>query len=629
MNKILYQIYHANLAFSAIEEEELGNVIDRAYFPLLSLIEDKKIKTGIELSGYTLEKIQQLRPDWIVKFKELIKKDLIELVGSGYMQIIGPLVPYEVNLKNQTIGLETYQKIVGMMPKVAFVNEQAFSKSMVDLYKNVGYKAIAMEWNNAYSLKREKHWEKKYAFQPVMVKGIKSNLPLLWTDTILFQKFQRAVHDDIELDYYMKNIKNYVDQGYLALPIYCSDLEIFNYRPGRFETETKIGKNEWGKISQTISRLNEVGKFLLPTEVLRQTLNQSILLELTTASTPVVVKKQDKYSLSRWAACGKGANFINTLCYNYYRQHGVDKNLLKHWGSDFRTHTTQKKWDKAVQFLLSHINSHIKEAKKSNGDNILREKNSKLIFEKNNIKVIFNRRKGLALESVFKNNKRLQFGTVRHGDLDYIAHGADFFTGSSTIESAKTRKLTDLHEVDDYTFVKLEENQYKLSTSIDIKESVKELKSWTIDLNRLTLTLDISLSLNDFIFGSIRLGSLTLLPQGKNNSFWYECKNGGDIYERFYIDNQTEIIHQQSKSLLQSSSGGVGVTDGILRFGCDKEIICEIDIDQQVSYPFVMLQNSCDYQKHLTRVFFGVQELDDTLKYSDNREFKLRYNIKM
>ena len=110
------------------------------------------------------------------------------------MQIIGPLVPYEVNINNQKEGLRVYRDILGITPTIAYVNEQVFSKSMVDLYHEVGYKAIAMEWNNAYSVHRQHIWKKEYAFQPIMVKGLKSSLPLLWTDTILFQQFQRVVH---------------------------------------------------------------------------------------------------------------------------------------------------------------------------------------------------------------------------------------------------------------------------------------------------------------------------------------------------------------------------------------------------------------------------------------------------
>ena len=103
MNKICYKIYHANLAFSAIPEEKLGEVIDKCYFSLLDFVEKTNTKIGLEISGYSLEIIQELRPTWIEKFKELYKKGLIELVGSGYMQIIAPLVPYKVNLQNQKI----------------------------------------------------------------------------------------------------------------------------------------------------------------------------------------------------------------------------------------------------------------------------------------------------------------------------------------------------------------------------------------------------------------------------------------------------------------------------------------------------------------------------------------------
>jgi predicted glycosyl hydrolase (DUF1957 family) len=160
LNKLFYKIYHGNLAFSAIEEESLPEVIDKTYFPLLELIEKNNFKVGLELSAFSLEKILELRPIWIEKFKELHKKGLIELIGSGYMQIIGPLVPYEINIRNQKIGLQVYKKILDITPSIAYVNEQVFSSSMVDVYNEAGYKAIAMEWNNAYSINSKNGWKK-------------------------------------------------------------------------------------------------------------------------------------------------------------------------------------------------------------------------------------------------------------------------------------------------------------------------------------------------------------------------------------------------------------------------------------------------------------------------------------
>ena len=54
------------------------------------------------------------------------KKDQVEIVGSGYSQIIGPLVPYEVNIKNHQIGLNEYNKILGITPKTVLVKMRWF-----------------------------------------------------------------------------------------------------------------------------------------------------------------------------------------------------------------------------------------------------------------------------------------------------------------------------------------------------------------------------------------------------------------------------------------------------------------------------------------------------------------------
>ena len=99
----IYSFFHLNLCFSSIEEERHPEVIERCYWPLLNMASKHKVPIGIEASGYTLERINILCPDWIENLKELIKKKLVSFVGCGYAQIIGPIVPYEVNKKNLEI----------------------------------------------------------------------------------------------------------------------------------------------------------------------------------------------------------------------------------------------------------------------------------------------------------------------------------------------------------------------------------------------------------------------------------------------------------------------------------------------------------------------------------------------
>lgn len=631
MNKICYKIYHANLAFSAIPEGKLEEVIDKCYFSLLDFVEKTNTKIGLEISGYSLEIIQDLRPTWIEKFKELYKKGLIELVGSGYMQIIAPLVPYKVNLKNQKIGLDIYINILGITPKIAFINEQTFSKSLVDLYYEVGYEALIMEWNNAYSLNNK--IKKDFAYSPIIVKGINKTLPILWSDSILFQKFQRTVHGERDMDFYINFVKQYTKE-YKAVPIYSSDLEIFNFRPGRFETEQLIKNDEWEIVANIVEKLKQFCKFELPSKVLEMNLDKNKKVSLTTSLNPIIVKKQEKYSLSRWAACGRGANYINTLCYKYFKKiKNIDdlsqwKLLLKYWGSDYRTHITETKWEKAIndlENLVASKNNDIQILKKSNQN--FYEKGNLVIFKKNNLKIIFDRRKGLTLDTIFINNKKFPICTIKHGELDLIKHGADFFTGTTIIESSETKKISDLVEAEEINYYKIDENIFKIESSLQMKNGIKELKSWIIDEKNNSITFDLILDCPLFIRGSIRVGILTLDKTFASKNGSIKIKNGNKYYEKMNLKNN-EINQHIPKSLTQSSQSGLGCTNGIMKFKNDDSSF-QIKIDREISYPFIILQNNKDKFGYLTRVYFSLQELDDTLKEdSFNRFFRLKYTIK-
>ena len=631
MNKICYKIYHANLAFSAIPEEKLGEVIDKCYFSLLDFVEKTNTKIGLEISGYSLEIIQELRPTWIEKFKELYKKGLIELVGSGYMQIIAPLVPYKVNLKNQKIGLDIYINILGITPKIAFINEQTFSKSLVDLYHEVGYDALIMEWNNAYSLNNK--IKKDFAYSPIIVKGIKKELSILWSDSILFQKFQRTVHGERDLDFYINFVKQYTKK-HKAISIYSSDLEIFNFRPGRFETEELIKNDEWEIVAKIVQKLKQFCKFDLPSKVLEMNLDKNKKVSLTTSLNPIIVKKQEKYSLSRWAACGRGANYMNTLCYKYFKKiENIDdlsqwKLLLKYWGSDYRTHITETKWEKAIndlENLVASKTNDIQILKKSNQN--FYEKGDLVIFKKNNLKIIFDKRKGLTLDTIFINNKKFPICTIKHGELDLIKHGADFFTGTTIIESSETKKISDLVEAEEINYYKIGENIFKIESSLQMKNGIKELKSWIIDEKNNSITFDLILDCPIFIRGTIRVGILTLDKTFASKNGSIKIKNGNKYYEKINLKNN-EINQHIPKSLTQSSQSGLGCTNGIMKFKNDDSSF-QIKIDREISYPFIMLQNNKDKFGYLTRVYFSLQELDDTLKEdSFNKFFRLKYTIK-
>ena len=62
----LFALFHLNLAFSSIEEEQRGDVIARCYWPLAASCA-KHGPIGIEATGFTLEEIAARDPAWIAK----------------------------------------------------------------------------------------------------------------------------------------------------------------------------------------------------------------------------------------------------------------------------------------------------------------------------------------------------------------------------------------------------------------------------------------------------------------------------------------------------------------------------------------------------------------------------------
>src|SRR5580700_5022765 len=196
-----FAFFHLNLAFSSIEEAKRDEVIARCYWPLLELAQRHIV--GLEISGYTLEEIAARDPAWIARARELIAAGRIELIGSGYSQMIGPLVPERVTVENLRLGMEAYEHFLGTWPRLALVNEQAYSGGLVGLYLNAGYDALIMDYENPAVAHPE--WPAHTQFRPQRAQGADGrSIALIWSNTTLFQQLQRFVHGDIELDAYGK-----------------------------------------------------------------------------------------------------------------------------------------------------------------------------------------------------------------------------------------------------------------------------------------------------------------------------------------------------------------------------------------------------------------------------------------
>jgi len=638
-----YIVFHLNLAFSSIEEEARSDVVRTCYHALLDLIETAEIPIGIELTGWTLRQIKKIDTSWIERFKVLIDSGNCELIGSGYCQIIGPLAPYLVNEWNQKLGLDTYQEVLNCRPEVVLVNEMAFSSSMVDLYSQFGYKGFIMDRDNAkLSLGSDK--------VPTHAKGAgNSIMPILWSDSILFQKVQHFAHGDISINDYLSYLAKRINNSEFIFPIYCNDAEVFDYRPGRFSEERPTHhEGEWKRVERlfnSITSKTEI-EIVLPTQALKISsgVKDRFVSKLASAAHPIPVKKQAKYNIARWAVTGRDDFWLNTMCHRigeYFLKHKNNNHddwieLCELWSSDLRTHITDKRWNgakKQLNILLHKYNissclgprensyKDYKSLKSAVGQyqNMsisLDSENILLCISTKYLELKLNLRRGLAIQELaFASHEMTPcIGTLPHGYFECISLGADYYSGNTVVEMPLLRRrVTDLERVEPKFLIK-ENGNIEIYSTIETQFG-NIVKVIEVSTESEKVSLSYSFLKWSKMTGSVRLGVITFLNQFSDENTKLLCANGGRDSEIF--DFNGEFNHTKPASTLVSSSGGLGATTGKIQI-VNSEKSINLQWDPSVCSVMPMLSNTLSSKDALSRVFFSMQELDDTAKGASN-----------
>ena len=148
--------------------------------------------------------------------KFLLDKKKIYLIGSSYTQTIFPLIPHKVNLFNLEYGKKIYKKLLNCIPKIAYINEQCFSKSLVDLYKRQNFEYIILDRD---SIRGNNKLLSQLKFFPQKIKGNKAVINVIWNSSTNFQNFQKNIHSKINISTYLKIIKkvNQFKNGLLSV----------------------------------------------------------------------------------------------------------------------------------------------------------------------------------------------------------------------------------------------------------------------------------------------------------------------------------------------------------------------------------------------------------------------------
>jgi len=613
--------------YSSIEEENRHEVINKCYWPLLKLA-DAGIPFGVEASAVTLELIQDIDSEWITELSKYIKNGKIEFIGSGYSQLIGPLVPAKVNQWNQKLGIEMYDKLLDAKPIIALVNEMAYSNGILEHYLNVEYEGVIMEWNNPRSFHSE--WENEWRYFPQKVLGANGKpISLIWSDSLAFQKFQRYTHGEYALDEYSKYIKSHVGASERYFPLYSNDVEIFDYRPGRYQTEEKINQNsEWMRIIDLHSHLNQQDwcELVFPSIVLYglKQPNAGHELQLETPSQPIPVKKQEKYNINRWALTGRDDLGINTKCYQIYDSFiqeendnsGDWKELCYLWSSDFRTHITKKRWGDYISRLdnfnekWQRLPENNKNGKSFDGSfpKIIQEEKW-LSIENDKYKVKLNKNKGLTIQGLIcKDLYDVPIvSTLDHGYYDDISFGADYYSGHAVIERPGKHKVTDLGKLTP----EIVETDYSITLKTEQEwANYKFTSIFQINSKKIIIEKIIEGETEEKTI--VHPHNFTFNPQAwKRDSLYIETHNGGTKQERFYLKGQ-KVSHGDIYSSLISARHGFGNTEGLFVIGDkDKSIGFECDMAVASLIPSIIYKEI--NSTYFLRLQYSAREMDETL----------------
>jgi hypothetical protein len=618
----VFALFHLNLAFSSIEEEQRAQVVRDCYVPLLDLAE-RHGPIGIEATAYTLKAIDKCDPSWLPRLRRLIDAGKAELIGSGYAQVIGPLVPADVVAANLRLGNQAYQQLLGDRPAIALVNEQAYSGGLVSQYLDAGYEALLVDWDNVANFHPD--WKPEYRYAPQRAQGADGrSIPILWTNTVAFQKLQRLAHDDISLDDYVSFVAGQKGKGLRLLCLYASDAEIFGFRPGRYRTEeTNQGRVEWDRLEAAFAAVAALDgvRMVSPSAALHAPADHAgEILRIESAAYPVPVKKQRKYNLTRWAVTGRDDIAINAACQRIYvalkncdAPDDAWRELLRLWASDFRTHITESRWRdycRDLEAMERRSATVVDRPLPDAGGEAITGRFIEIVTPM--IRARLDRRRGLAIQrAAFAPDFTPLIGGIPHGHFDDIALQADWYTGDCVFEAPGEPKVTDLDWADTSLEVAPDGAVTAHGSIRTPLGPIRKVMHFSAREPRIDFALEFDWE--SWGRGALRLGHVTLLPEAfDGDTLTLATNNGGYEPEHFHLAGKT-VEHGAPVSFLVSASCALGMTEGWTDLYDHRHGI-RVEVDRAQAPLIGLLVHRVTRGQLFCQLMLSALELDDTRK---------------
>jgi len=633
---LAYSAWHLNLDFSSLDDTDRPEVIRKSYWPLVDLARNTGLPQGIEISGSTLRIVSQLDPAWISATRRLVEDGLVEILASGFSQIIGPLAPAAINAMNIARGDDVYREIFGFSPQIFYVPEQTVSRGIVNLLSDHGYSSLVLEKENFVhaGIPHDK------VRGPTRLAGQTSDVTVLWNSSKLFQALQRFVSGHSEEMEYRSVLEKEIADENLATCVYGSDAEVFGFQVNRHAHEARAHERDWEKIAEAFDISKQVGfEWRLPTKVLDTVKNSPSGVQPFAIQPQIISKKQAKYNVGRWAVCGRNSYDYNSRCFELAREslqksaHELDQNnqesLLRLWGSDYRTHITPSRWLEVASELEHRTNfRNTEHSSERNIGTSVGEQPYIRVNHEGAAYLSLARRRGLSLEEFGLQDAtgggQQVLGKCAFGALEGIENQADFYSGSLTWEPLSGVRHTDFD---------LEPKGEVVEISPNVFEFLGDNRKFSLRKQVTFFPEEAEVAIRWEIFwkereaGRLRVGYVTFSPQPLDSELTFSTHNGGKEIETFDVGSNAFNMGQQVSSQVTSSSG-FGATEGTVEVATN-DTRTTIRIEQDSLGCLGLAELKTDNQSKVLRICFSLQEANETRQPFDNMVTEFGYRIRI
>jgi len=604
--------FHLNLAYSSIDADRWPELLRHCYTPLLDLAE--VLPLGLEINGWSLQHLQNLAPAWVERLRDSCTRGRIGILGSGYVQLIGPLVPATAQMANLHWGAQLLNQILDQRPRIALVNEMAYAEGLSRIYRQAGFDSLILEEENLLA-------SRVWPARPTSIGHPAMNL--LLASSTLMQKTQRYVQGDLSQSDLLAALQAKEKEPGIHF-LYSGDLEIFGFRPNRYRNEHRAdASSDWPMLSELFEGVACKHEWLHPSEWHSSAEEKSRAARLRWADDSAIVKKQRKYNLSRWAVTGKNDLLLNTYAHNLTRLAATSPPgsrrwlpILQAWASDLRTHITAKR----MQTMERHLRVFrrrcpspptlmafpLVEWRDQPGVS-LRHDAFHLHLETPTLQATLLLRRGGCFHSLrFKSHGRSCLHSPGQGSFRALDLAADFYSGLALLDSSAERlRWTSLEPIQPRFLLTSE--ALLLQWSLPAPKGVFR-QQLIFSLRREECQVMYDLSGMDNHLHILRLGgfclSPDLIPAAQLRLSFPDALGHAHTYRVRTMDQGLPV------SLRVSCAGGIPAQGQLDLHGRQKGLRFIWDPQQNAALP--LLLHRPDGKSHLTRLFWSNGEFDET-----------------